>query len=189
MAIRFACNACQTPLSIDESKAGLAVACPKCGARLQVPSVQTTLPPPAPMPAEPAPGRADDMPREPHRGVLILVLGIVSAAVAVLSLLCGIFFAPVAFVGILGIIPGILAWIFGQQDIAKIRAGTMDPTGEGMVNGGRICGIVGTIVQGTTTLCCGVVMVGSFFMMDFMGQKANMTFQTVGQSLTASGGK
>jgi hypothetical protein len=63
---------------------------------------------------------------KPHRGTLILVLGIL-ALVA-----CGLL--------------GPIAWIMGNNDLKEMRSGQMDPTGEGMTNGGRICGMIATIL-------------------------------------------
>jgi len=62
-------------------------------------------------------------PMEPHRGTMILIFGIVGI------LLCGIF--------------AILAWVFGNQDLKKMREGIMDPRGESNTNIGRILGIIG----------------------------------------------
>lgn len=62
----------------------------------------------------------------PHRGVLVLVLGILSIV------LCGLL--------------GPVAWIMGNKDMAEIDAGRMDPTGRGMTQAGKICGIVGTVL-------------------------------------------
>ena len=64
---------------------------------------------------------------EPHRGTLILVLGI-------LSLMCGFF-------------TGIPAWIMGRNDLRKIKAGLMEPEGEGSTKGGMICGIICCIIS------------------------------------------
>ena len=72
---------------------------------------------------------------KPHRGSLILILGILSIVV------CG-FLGPVA-------------WIMGSSDLKEIRAGRMDAEGEGTTNAGRICGIIGTFVQLVIPLCCG----------------------------------
>ncbi len=63
---------------------------------------------------------------KPHRGTLILVLGILSLVV------CG----PI----------GIAAWIMGNGDLKEIDAGRMDPAGRGNTNAGRICGMVGTFL-------------------------------------------
>ena len=66
---------------------------------------------------------------QPHRGSLVLTLGILGIVFNV----CGI--------------PGILAWIFGSSDLKQIKAGTMDPEGEGLTKAGYICGIIGTCIQ------------------------------------------
>jgi hypothetical protein len=63
----------------------------------------------------------------PHRGTLILILGI-------LSFVC------------LGFVFGPMAWIMGNNDLKEMRAGRMDPEGEGLTNGGRICGMISTIL-------------------------------------------
>jgi hypothetical protein len=63
---------------------------------------------------------------KPHRGTLILVLGILGLVV------CG----PL----------GIAAWIMGNGDLKQIDAGAMDPTGRSTTNAGRICGIIATIL-------------------------------------------
>lgn len=64
--------------------------------------------------------------KEPHRGVLILVLGILSL------MICGII--------------GIFAWMMGKRDLALIRSGRMDKEGESLTKVGYILGIVGTIL-------------------------------------------
>jgi hypothetical protein len=74
----------------------------------------------------------------PHRGVLILVFGILGITV------CGIF-APVA-------------WIMGNSDLNEIRAGRMDPSGEQLTNIGRILGIIGTILI-IVAMCFGVLFI------------------------------
>jgi hypothetical protein len=62
----------------------------------------------------------------PHRGTLIVILGI-------LSIVSG-----------LGVIFGPMSWIMGSHDLKEIRAGRMDFEGEGPTNAGMICGIIGT---------------------------------------------
>jgi hypothetical protein len=61
---------------------------------------------------------------KPHRGTLILILGIASLVC------CGL--------------AGIAAWIMGNADLKEMDAGTMDPSGRGNTNAGRICGMIGT---------------------------------------------
>jgi hypothetical protein len=83
----------------------------------------------------------DDRPRrrrrrrylQPHRGTLILVLGILSLVA------CGLL--------------GPFAWVMGNNDLTEMRAGRMDPEGEGMTNAGRICGIISTILM-VVFACC-----------------------------------
>jgi hypothetical protein len=67
----------------------------------------------------------------PHRGGLVLTMGILS--------LCFAFVPP------LGLVLGICAWVMGAGDLGKIRSGEMDPEGQSMTNGGHVCGILGTI--------------------------------------------
>ncbi len=65
---------------------------------------------------------------KPHRGTLILVLGILSIPC------CGLF-------------TGIPAWIMGGADQKEMDAGTMDPAGRSNTNAGKICGIIGTCLS------------------------------------------
>ena len=64
---------------------------------------------------------------KPHRGTLILILGIL-----------GIFCC--------GFSLGIPALIMGSADLKEMDAGTMDPAGRGSTNGGKICGIIGLVL-------------------------------------------
>jgi hypothetical protein len=59
---------------------------------------------------------------QPHRGALILVLGILGIV------LCQIL--------------GIVAWVMGNSDLRAMREGRMDRSGEGLTNAGRVCGMV-----------------------------------------------
>jgi len=63
----------------------------------------------------------------PHRGVLILVLGI-------LGLIFCQLFSP-------------FAWIMGKSDLEKMDQGSMDPEGRSLTQAGMICGIVGTALM------------------------------------------
>ena len=64
---------------------------------------------------------------KPHRGVVVLVLGILGIVVC---FICGIF-----------------AWVMGKNDLREMDAGTMDPAGRGMTKAGKICGMIGVIWQ------------------------------------------
>jgi hypothetical protein len=74
----------------------------------------------------------------PHRGALILCLGVIGLVV----------FPPLCPI----------AWIMGNTDMTEIRAGRMDPEGDGLTQGGRICGILGTVIYGLLTCCIGFAM-------------------------------
>ena len=63
---------------------------------------------------------------KPHRGTLILVLGILSLVVC----------API----------GIAAWLMGSGDLKLMDSGQMDSTGRSLTNAGRICGIIATVL-------------------------------------------
>jgi hypothetical protein len=64
---------------------------------------------------------------QPHRGTLILVLGILSF--------------------VLGCFPlGIAAWIMGSADLKAMQAGEMDRAGEGMTRAGQVLGIICTLL-------------------------------------------
>jgi hypothetical protein len=60
---------------------------------------------------------------KPHRGTLILVLGILGIVAC-------------------GILTGIPAWIMGNNDIKAMDAGEMDPSGRGLTQAGKITGMV-----------------------------------------------
>ena len=66
------------------------------------------------------------MPLRPHRGVLILVLGI-------LGIVCCF-------------ICGIIAWVMGNGDMREMDAGRMDPSGRGLTQAGKICGMISVIL-------------------------------------------
>jgi hypothetical protein len=158
---------CGRQLRVPDELLGKSVKCPKCG-KIFTAREDTGAPPPAPARPQPAaeeeeyereeeeerrPARRrsvardddddyDDRPRRrrrrrdyaPHRGTMILVFGILSLVVL-----------PIVF--------GPIAWIMGNQDMAEIRAGRMDPEGEGSTNAGRVCGIIGTILGIVGCVC------------------------------------
>ena len=65
----------------------------------------------------------------PHRGVTILVLGILGVVL-----------------GILGLIPAMIAYGMAGKDLGKMDQGHMDPTGRGMTTAGRVLGLVGGLL-------------------------------------------
>lgn len=83
----------------------------------------TQVPPQAPVTGSGGPGAQ----LKPHRGVAVLVLGIVGL---VLCFICGI-----------------IAWVMAKADLREMEAGQMDPSGMGMTKAGKICGMIGVIWQ------------------------------------------
>lgn len=150
-----ACPSCGGKLRIADVLLGQRVRCPACN--------QTFHSAAEPPPAEPrrSPSRWGDeissewdipdlrlrMPRrdaEPHRGTLVLVLGILSLVTVMMY-----FLSPI------GLIMGLFAWIMGQKDMRKIKSGHMDEEGRGTTQAGWICGIIGTVLNGLWVLGCG----------------------------------
>jgi hypothetical protein len=141
------CPGCQRHLQVPENYGGETVQCPKC-ARTFVAFAQPAAPPPLrreqPPYLEPPrpPDREDDYDEFgddysgvhsrrdyfPHRGTTILSLGILSLIPPCCPIL------------------GPIAWYMGNADLREMRAGRMDPEGEGYTNAGRICGIVATCI-------------------------------------------
>ncbi len=79
-------------------------------------------PPPAPPAGQMPPGYA----LRPHRGVMILVFGILAWVV------CFIF--------------GVVAWVMGTADMRAMDEGVMDPTGRGLTQAGKIVGMINVIL-------------------------------------------
>ncbi|HXG12973.1 MAG TPA: zinc-ribbon domain-containing protein [Gemmataceae bacterium] len=99
---------------------------------------------------------------EPHRGTLILILGIGSIACLVLGLIATLLVGPFSIILFLpGLGVGIPSWAMGGRDLSKINARRMDPEGKSMTMAGYIMGIVGTILNGLCMLCCvGLILLG-----------------------------
>ncbi|MBC8030358.1 MAG: DUF4190 domain-containing protein [Pyrinomonadaceae bacterium] len=77
---------------------------------------------------------------QPHRGVLILVFGILSFVA------CPFF--------------GVAAWVMGNTDLKEIAAGRMDPSGRDLTQAGRVCGIVGTAIMVIPLIIVVIAVVG-----------------------------
>lgn len=85
---------------------------------------------------------------KPHRGVLVLVFGILGLVV------CFPF--------------GIAAWVMGSGDLKQMAAGAMDPEGRSLTNAGRICGMIATIL-----VIAGMVIGGLLFALGVVGAVAS----------------
>jgi DNA-directed RNA polymerase subunit RPC12/RpoP len=153
--IEFSCESCSKVLKTADDKAGLQARCPGCGAEVTVPDsprrevvevdAEDGLPAQrnkaCPMCGEQVPaaavtckycgekitGKRKRSVLAPHRGVLILVFGILAWAVCIV-------FGPVA-------------WFMGTADLKEMDAGRMDDEGRGLTQAGRIIGLVGCILQ------------------------------------------
>ena len=71
---------------------------------------------------------------KPHRGAVILVLGIVGLVVCFPC--------------------GIVAWIMGSGDLRQMDSGQMDPSGRGLTQAGQILGIVVTVLAVLSLVLC-----------------------------------
>jgi hypothetical protein len=156
MPIELSCTGCGQTLRVGDEHVGKKARCPKCGTISNVPAAGESPPPAsrqaAPFdtdkPAAEAANPFADLPEptvnpyqspsgsvgvrpsryyRPHRGGMILTFGILG------FVCCGIF--------------GIVAWAMGAGDLKEIRAGRMDPAGQGLTQAGMILGIITTILM------------------------------------------
>ncbi len=67
-----------------------------------------------------------DRPLKPHRGTVVLVLGILGLVICVIC--------------------GIIAWVMGKNDLEEMDRGIMDPSGRGITQAGKICGMISCIL-------------------------------------------
>jgi len=72
----------------------------------------------------------------PHRGGLILVLGLLG-----FMMTCPIF--------------SLMAWVMGSHDLAEMRAGRMDRSGEGLTQAGQILGMILSVI---CVIGCGITL-------------------------------
>ncbi|HTN73863.1 MAG TPA: hypothetical protein VL096_01400 [Pirellulaceae bacterium] len=82
---------------------------------------------------------------EPHRGGLILALGLIS------------WFSGCFIVGIVG-------WVLASTDLSKMRRGEMDSSGYGLTQAGMIIGMIHAILVG--------LFIGGFFLLALIGAVA-----------------
>lgn len=155
MPVESNCPGCGAKVRVPESLLGKSVKCPKCQSVFTAESPEAgfeEVPEDEPRPRRRRPEPVDDddddyeerRPRrrrrgEPHRGTLVLVLGIMSLVIC----------APL----------GIAAWVMGNNDLAAMRRGDMDRSGEGTTQAGRICGMIASIL-----MMIGCALYGSLFL-------------------------
>lgn len=165
MAEIVACPHCQRRLEVPEQCLGQTVQCPECrhafAAAVVVRATAPRTVPTTPRREDDPRGRgrryehddgdleADDIRWKrppgrdsvPHRGSLILSL-------ALIALVGGWFLFGVPF------LLGPLAWYMADHDLREIRAGHMDPAGEGSTRAGYVCGIIATGFLALAALIC-----------------------------------
>jgi LSD1 subclass zinc finger protein len=83
---------------------------------------------------------------EPHRGGLILTLGVVGLVASFLHILA-----------VIGLPLCISAWSMAQTDLKLMERGFMDRQGMSNTQAGRVCGIFGTVIGSLWMIlfCCG----------------------------------
>lgn len=86
---------------------------------------------------------------KPHRGNLLLVLGVLGLIV------CPVF--------------AVMTWLMAKADLLEIQMGTMDPEGESLTNIAKILGIIGTGLAILTILVIIAIVVGSIVMVAMAG--------------------
>jgi hypothetical protein len=170
------CPHCQRKLNLQEDYLGQAVQCPACGGQFTAELTPPSPPPPRPAPARPVeePQREYDRPagsrdyyepprrrrhydddyddydrryRRPHRGAVILTLGILGLA---------LFWIPLA-----GWVMGGIALGMGNSDEVEMARGVMDRSGKGQTQAGKICGLIAVILSTLTFVSCCVLNAGS----------------------------
>jgi hypothetical protein len=153
MAITIECPKCLRQLNVPETLLGRRVKCPMCGVEFEAsaspPSVLPASPPPVEesdyVAADPPPQRRQRDPldydedlgyaperRRPHRGGLILTLGILGLVFSLCPL-------P-------GWVLGGCAMSMGNSDLYEMAKGRMDREGRGTTQAGRILGIIAVTV-------------------------------------------
>lgn len=84
----------------------------------------------------------------PHRGGLILTLGILSIIFGALGL------CTFGAGSVVALPTGLCAWVMGQGDLRQMDREIMDAEGRSNTHGGYICGIVGTMLCVVDVGCC-----------------------------------
>ena len=153
--IQLLCPGCGQTLRVPESFQGRRVKCPRCERAFTAPAEEPADETVAVAEEavdqeddqdwedeefeEPRPRRRRRRRKAPHRGTLVLTLGILSFVV-------------------MPVILGPMAWILGHHDLNEMRAGRMDRSGESSTNTGRICGMISTLLGATCCLGYGVLV-------------------------------
>jgi predicted Zn finger-like uncharacterized protein len=173
MAHIIHCPACDRRVRVPDELLGTEVRCPSCNgtfeARADGPKPSDAAQEPEGAAISPIEAREEEDYRpwehgdirrdwEPHRGNLVMTLGILAVAVF-------------ACFGPFSLILGIIAWVMGRKDLKKMADNVMDPAGEGYTRAGWILGIVGTCLGGLATVGC-VLYIGLILTMGMVMSKS-----------------
>jgi hypothetical protein len=149
MADTIACPECGRALRLPEDLIGQEVRCPSCQAIFVAERPAPPLPTytvreqPVPprrrsddhdlnrLPRRPARAPGEDY-RVPHRGTLVLTLGILSIALACCPLT--------------GWILGGIAIARANEDLREMARGEMDRAGRGLTQAGKVCAVFGVVL-------------------------------------------
>jgi hypothetical protein len=126
------CPGCGRTIPVGDDEWGVTIECSQCDTQFTASAANRVWLPRDGAPPEPEP--KETLP--PHRGTLVLILGILSLVT------CPMIFGP-------------LAWLLGHLDVKAMREGRMDSAGLTHTNTGRICGMLGTLlfVVGSVASC------------------------------------
>ncbi len=148
MPIDTNCPSCGRLLRVGDEHAGRQARCPMCNTIYVIPehaaaTVESSAAAQPPPKRNPFADRDDEPPwakaatgsfapgmgnhYTPHRGVLILVLGVLGWAFGCFLL-------------------GAFAWVMGNADLREMDQGRMDPAGRGLTQAGRILGMIQTLL-------------------------------------------
>lgn len=175
MAIMVSCPSCTKQLRVPDDLRGKSVRCPSCQTVFTAEGPGAVPPPPpngapqvalqqeapAPPPRERDDDREHDYPTfrafqgQPHRGTLVMALGIIGLAIAVVGMCPYLMLGEFVAFGL-----GLSAWLLGRRDLAAIGQGEMDPTGKDSTQVGWICGLIAACLSVVILLLwCAVVIV------------------------------
>lgn len=180
------CPSCHKGLQVSAELTGQVAQCPGCRHQFVIPTAASVSAEPLPAaPSVPAPLPAprplarqrsgdddeelyddDGMPRfrsirahyEPGRAGMVLAFGIIGLVCAVLGVV--LYGIP----ALLTLLFGPLAWFMGGREITAIREGRHDPSSEGMVQIGRVLGLVSTLLALVLLLLVGLCVGGFIFL-------------------------
>lgn len=160
MSIDFACPHCSSMLRVARDDIGKHARCPRCQTVSVVePQIRNELTESFADSPSGQPGMAtqksafhfQDTPLVlPHRGGMVLTLGLVGMVLQMLLILMGLLTPMCLPCASPVIVPGVIAWFCGRNDLRKMDRQQMDSTGRSVTQAGMILGLIAT---GISILC------------------------------------